>query len=208
MNPWLISIVIAYLLGSIPFGYLLVRIFRHEDIRASGSGNIGATNVARSGAKGLGLATLLLDLGKAFLAVEIAKRLALSLPAPAQYDVAVMAAVAAVAGHMFPVWLRFKGGKGVASGLGVFLALTPLSGVCILGVFLVVVMLTRYVSLGSILASASLPFFAYFFVRPHSTMTTVGFILIAALIIGKHWGNMKRLAAGTESRFGTKKVAA
>jgi glycerol-3-phosphate acyltransferase PlsY len=99
MNPWLSSIVIAYLLGSIPFGYLLVRIFRHEDIRATGSGNIGATNVARSGAKGLGLATLVLDCGKAFLAVEIAKWLA-----PGNYDVAVVAAVAAVVGHMFPVW--------------------------------------------------------------------------------------------------------
>ncbi len=203
MNPWLTSIVIAYLLGSIPFGYLLVRIFRHEDIRATGSGNIGATNVARSGAKGLGLATLLLDCGKAFAAVELAKHLA-----PGRYDVAVMAAVAAVVGHMFPVWLQFKGGKGVASGLGVFLALTPLSGVCILGVFLVVVVLTRYVSLGSILASASLPFFASYFVRPQSALTTAGFILIAALIIGKHWGNMRRLAAGTESRFGSKKVAA
>lgn len=203
MNPWLTSIVIAYLLGSIPFGYLLVRIFRHEDIRASGSGNIGATNVARSGAKGLGVATLLLDCGKAFLAVELAKRLA-----PGVYEVAVAAAVAAVVGHMFPVWLRFKGGKGVASGLGVFLALTPLSGMCILGVFILVVVLTRYVSLGSILASASLPFFAYIFVRPHSTIATAGFISIAVLIIGKHWGNMKRLAAGTESRFGGKKVAA
>ena len=203
MNHWLISIVVGYFLGSIPFGYLLVRFFRHEDIRATGSGNIGATNVARSGAKGLGLASLLLDLGKAYLAVAIAKQIA-----PGQYDVAVVAAVAAVVGHMFPVWLQFNGGKGVASGLGVFLALTPLSGICIFGVFLVVVFLTRYVSLGSILASASLPVFAYFFVRPQSLMTTLGFVTIAALIIGKHWGNMKRLMAGTESRFGSKKVAA
>ncbi len=203
MNHWLISIVVGYFLGSIPFGYLLVRFFRHEDIRATGSGNIGATNVARSGAKGLGLTTLLLDLGKAYLAVAIAKQIA-----PGQYDVAVVAAVAAVVGHMFPVWLQFNGGKGVASGLGVFLALTPLSGICIFGVFLVVVFLTRYVSLGSVLASASLPVFAYFFVRPQSLVTTLGFVTIAALIIGKHWGNMKRLMAGTESRFGSKKVAA
>ena len=203
MKVWLISIAVAYLLGSIPFGYLLVRIFRKQDIRQSGSGNIGATNVARSGARGLGLATLLLDLGKAFLAVEIAKHLA-----PGRYDVAVMAALAAVVGHMFPVWLGFKGGKGVASGLGVFLALTPLSGVCILGVFLVVVALTRYVSLGSILASASLPFFAYMFVRPQSVLTTAGFIAIAVLIIAKHRGNIRRLLAGTESRFGTRKAAA
>ena len=119
MNPWIISIPLAYLLGSIPFGYLLVRFFRKEDIRAIGSGNIGATNVARSGAKGLGIATLLLDLGKAFLAVKIAQHLA-----PGNYDLAVAAAVAAILGHVFPVWLGFRGGKGVASALGVFLALT------------------------------------------------------------------------------------
>src|SRR6266568_6156520 len=120
MNPWLISIPLAYLLGSIPFGYLLVRIFRKQDIRATGSGNIGATNVARSGAKGLGIATLLLDLGKAFAAVKIAQHLA-----PGDYDLAVAAAVAAILGHVFPIWLSFRGGKGVASALGVFLARSP-----------------------------------------------------------------------------------
>src|SRR5580693_7363117 len=113
MKPWILSISIAYLLGSIPFGYLLVRIFRNQDIREQGSGNIGATNVARSGAKGLGLATLLLDLGKAFAAVLIAKHLA-----PGMFDIAVVAAVAAVVGHCFPVWLGFKGGKGAATALG------------------------------------------------------------------------------------------
>src|ERR1700712_3834964 len=126
MTPWLISISLAYLLGSIPFGYLLVRIFRKEDIRASGSGNIGATNVARSGAKGLGIATLLLDLGKAFVAVKIAEHLL-----PGNYDLATLAAVAAILGHVYPVWLGFRGGKGVASALGVFLALTWPSGVAI-----------------------------------------------------------------------------
>src|SRR5580692_1499829 len=100
MKTWLISISVAYLLGSIPFGYLLVRIFRKQDIREQGSGNIGATNVARSGAKGLGAATLLLDLGKAYAAVLIARHLA-----PGAYDVQVAAAVAAVVGHVFPVWL-------------------------------------------------------------------------------------------------------
>ncbi len=142
MNPWLISIPLAYLLGSIPFGYLLVRFVRHEDIRAIGSGNIGATNVLRSGAKGLGLATLLLDLGKAFLAVELVKLYF----APGNFDLAVAAAVAAVLGHCYPVWLSFKGGKGVASALGVFLALTWPSALCILAVFLAVVALTRFVS--------------------------------------------------------------
>src|SRR3984957_16370284 len=112
MNPWLLSIPLAYLLGSIPFGYLLVRIFRKQDVRAQGSGNIGATNVARSGAKGLAIATLLLDLGKGFLAVDLARYLS-----GGSLDVAVAAAVAAVVGHVFPVWLGFKGGKGVATAL-------------------------------------------------------------------------------------------
>src|SRR5665213_274767 len=119
MNPWLLTIPLAYLLGSIPFGYVLVRIFRKQDIRATGSGNIGATNVARSGAKGLAIATLLLDLGKAFVAVKIAQHIF-----PDDYDLAVFAAVAAILGHVFPIWLRFRGGKGVASALGVFLALS------------------------------------------------------------------------------------
>src|ERR1035438_916286 len=161
MNPWMVSISIAYLLGSIPFGYLLVRIFRKEDIREQGSGNIGATNVARSGAKGLGLATLLLDLGKAYAAVMIAKHLA-----PGMYDVAVAAAVAAVLGHVFPVWLGFRGGKGVASALGVFLALTWPSAAAVLLVFVVVFALTRYVSLASIVGSAMFPLFGLHFVKP------------------------------------------
>ena len=136
MKPWILSISIAYLLGSIPFGYLLVRIFRNEDIREQGSGNIGATNVARSGAKGLGVATLLLDLGKAYAGVVIAAHIAAGLGNAGMYDVEVAAAVAAVVGHVFPVWLGFRGGKGVASALGVFLALTwpsgagDLAGVC------------------------------------------------------------------------------
>src|ERR1700709_2252705 len=114
MTHWLISIPLAYLLGSIPFGYVLVKIFRKQDIRATGSGNIGATNVVRSGAKGLGIATLLLDCGKAFLAVKIAQH-----TAPGTSALAVVAAVAALLGHIFPIWLGFRGGKGVASALGV-----------------------------------------------------------------------------------------
>ena len=198
MNPWLISIPLAYLLGSIPFGYLLVRIFRHEDIRASGSGNIGATNVARSGAKGLGIATLLLDLGKAWLAVVLAKQLA-----PGNFDLAMVASVVAILGHMFPVWLGFKGGKGVASGLGVFIALVPWASLCILGVFLVVFLLTRYVSLASVIASASFPIFGFYFVRHPSPIVIAGFIIIPLLICVKHHANIRRLLAGTESRFGS-----
>ncbi len=203
MNPWLISIPLAYLLGSIPFGYLLVKIFRKQDIRATGSGNIGATNVARSGAKGLGVATLLLDLGKAFAAVKIAQYLA-----PGNYDLAVVAAVAAVIGHCFPIWLGFRGGKGVASALGVFLALTPASGACIFAVFLVVFLITRYVSLASILAAASFPLFGFYFVPFRTPIIIAGFLFIPLLIIVKHHENIRRLVSGTESRFGSRKAAA
>jgi glycerol-3-phosphate acyltransferase PlsY len=201
MNPWL-SIPIAYLLGSIPFGYLLVRVFRKQDIRATGSGNIGATNVARSGAKGLGLATLVLDLGKAYLAVLIAK-----LIAPGNYDLAVLAAIAAILGHVYPVWLGFRGGKGVASALGVFLALTWPSALCILGVFIAVVALTRFVSLASIVAAASLPFFALHFVGERTPTVVAGFLFITCIIIAKHHQNIRRLLSGTESRFGVSKPA-
>jgi glycerol-3-phosphate acyltransferase PlsY len=199
MNPWILSISVAYLLGSIPFGYLLVRIFRNEDIREHGSGNIGATNVARSGAKGLGVATLLLDLGKAYLAVILAGHFGAG-----NYDLEVAAAVAAVLGHVFPMWLGFRGGKGVASALGVFLALTWPSGVAILLVFAVVFAMTRYVSLASIVASATFPLFGFHFVAQRSPMVVFGFLFLPLLIIVKHHGNIRRLLSGTESRFGSK----
>jgi glycerol-3-phosphate acyltransferase PlsY len=202
MNPWIVSIAVAYLLGSIPFGYLLVRVFRKQDIREQGSGNIGATNVARSGAKGLGLATLLLDLGKAYLAVAIAQHLA-----PGSYDVAVAAAVAAVLGHVFPVWLGFRGGKGVASALGVFLALTWPSALAVLVVFVAVFALTRYVSLASIIGSALFPFFGFHFVALHTPMVIFGFLFIPLLVIVKHRGNIRRLLSGTEGRFGSSTTA-
>ena len=114
MNPWILSISIAYLLGRFPSAICWCAL-PQQDVREQGSGNIGATNVARSGAKGLGMVTLLLDVGKAYAGVMIAKHLA-----PGMYDVQVAAAVAAVVGHVFPVWLGFRGGKGVASALGVF----------------------------------------------------------------------------------------
>jgi glycerol-3-phosphate acyltransferase PlsY len=203
MNPWLISIPLAYLLGSIPFGYLLVRLFLHKDIRATGSGNIGATNVVRSGAKGLGIATLLLDMAKAYVAVKIAQHLA-----PGNYDLAVVAAVAAILGHVFPIWLGFRGGKGVASALGVFLALTPISAACTFAVFLVIVLITRYVSLASIVGSAAFPLFGFHFVPFRTPIVIAGFLFIPLLIIVKHQQNIRRLLAGTESRFGAKKAIA
>jgi acyl phosphate:glycerol-3-phosphate acyltransferase len=203
MNPWLLSIPLAYLLGSIPFGYLLVKIFRKQDIRATGSGNIGATNVVRSGAKGLGIATLLLDCGKAFLAVKIAQHIA-----PDNYDLAVLAAIAAILGHVFPIWLGFRGGKGVASALGVFLALSPAAAGCTFAIFVVLFLLTRYVSLASIIGSALFPLFGLYFVPVHTPIVIAGFFFIPLLIIIKHHENIRRLLAGTENRFGKKKAAA
>jgi acyl phosphate:glycerol-3-phosphate acyltransferase len=203
MNAWLLSIPLAYLLGSIPFGYLLVKIFRNEDIRATGSGNIGATNVARSGAKGLGIATLLLDLGKAFLAVKIAQHLS-----PDNCDLAVVAAVFAILGHVFPIWLGFRGGKGVASALGVMLALSPIAGACTFGVFLLIFLATRYVSLGSMIGSATFPLFSLYFLRQRTPLVVAGLLFIPLLVIVKHHENIRRLLSGTESRFGKKKVTA
>jgi glycerol-3-phosphate acyltransferase PlsY len=196
MNVWIVSIAIAYLLGSIPFGYVLVRVFRKEDIREQGSGNIGATNVLRSGAKWLGLATLLLDLLKGLTAVLIARRIA-----PGSYDLMVIAAVAAVLGHVFPLWLSFRGGKGVATALGVFLALTWPSALGGLLVFVLIFALTRYVSLASIAGAITIPLLAFYFVRPWTHLMAFGFVFLPLLVIAKHHANIQRLLRGTENRF-------
>ena len=203
MTTWILTLAVAYLLGSIPFGYLLVRFFRKEDIRAVGSGNIGATNVARSGAKGLGVLTLLLDLGKGFLAVTIALHVSPGTRGVPS-DLAMGAAVAAVLGHIFPVWLGFRGGKGVATALGVFLALTPVAALAAAAVFLLVVVATRIVSLASIAAAAALPVFALLLTPGRSPVYLGGVFLLALLVIGMHRANIQRLIAGTESRFGSK----
>ena len=197
MNAWSVSIAVGYLLGSIPCGYVLVRVFRKEDIRRQGSGNIGATNVVRSGAKGLGIATLLLDLLKGLAAVLIAGQVS-----GGNHDVEMAAAVAAVLGHVFPVWLGFRGGKGVATALGVFLALTWPSAVGGLLVFILIFAMFRYVSLASILAAVALPLLAFYFVRPWTPVMTFGFLFLPALVIAKHHANIRRLLSGTENRFG------
>jgi glycerol-3-phosphate acyltransferase PlsY len=211
---YLIVAAVAYLLGSIPFGYLLVRIFRGEDIRRTGSGNIGATNVARSGAKGLGIATLALDALKGATAVGLAAFLAASKynlcgdfvedPCALPLRLMSLAALFAVLGHVFPVWLRFKGGKGVATALGVFCVLFPKAILVALAIFILVVAITRYVSLGSILGAIAFPVAAYFMQNADwfSLLLASG---VSLIIVVKHHQNISRLLAGTENRFGGSK---
>jgi glycerol-3-phosphate acyltransferase PlsY len=204
MTPWLLSIPLAYLLGSIPFGYILVKLFLHQDIRTTGSGNIGATNVARAGGTILGIFTLLLDALKGFIAAFLAMQFAPN-TVNGPSTLAIAAAVAAVIGHVFPVWLRFRGGKGIATALGVFIALAPLVALSSVGVFALIVATTRLVSLGSILAAVSIPFLAILLVPRRSPALLVGLSFISLLSIVKHHENIVRLLKGTESRFGSNK---
>jgi acyl phosphate:glycerol-3-phosphate acyltransferase len=200
----LIIVVVSYLLGSIPFGYLLVRIFRGQDVRQTGSGNIGATNVARTGSKGLAIATLLLDALKGYAAVRFAFWLAASRSfesgSQTVFLLAALAAFCAILGHMFTVWLRFKGGKGVATAVGAFAALAPRAIVVALVLFLIVVAFTRYISLGSLVAAAAFPLLVWW-LNPAERTTAPILLLIAAsslLIIVRHKDNIRRLLAGTE----------
>src|ERR1700723_2498922 len=204
MTLWLLTLTTAYLLGSIPFGYLLVLLFRKEDVRSTGSGNIGATNVARAGGTTLGLLTLFFDALKGYIAVLIAMHLA---PNTAQgpSTLAIAAAVAGVIGHVFPIWLRFHGGKGIATALGVFIALVPMVALASVGVFALIVATTRLVSLGSILAAVSIPFLAILLVPHRSPALLVGLSFISLLSIIKHHANIVRLLHGKESRFGSSK---
>jgi glycerol-3-phosphate acyltransferase PlsY len=199
----------AYLLGSIPVGYLLVRIFRRQDIRTVGSGNIGATNVLRSGGKGLGAATFILDTFKGALAVLLAALIATRvLPMVPPRTVEALAAFFAVLGHMFPIWLRFRGGKGVATGFGVFLVAAPWAALAAITLFAIVLGLTRYVSLASILGAASFPIFAWFMVHGQRPAFFIAVqAAVALMIIVKHHPNIRRLLAGNENRFGAAKTA-
>jgi acyl phosphate:glycerol-3-phosphate acyltransferase len=202
---YLLVSLAAYLLGSIPFGYILVRLFLKEDIRAKGSGNIGATNVIRSGSKGLGALTFLLDACKGYAAVMLASRLASfpSLPPVNYQNAAALAALFAILGHIYTVWLRFKGGKGVATALGVFLSLAPWAALAGLAVFILAVASTRYVSLGSILAAVVFPFFALLLPHPPRTpMLTAVIFIVPVIVVLKHHQNIGRLLQGTENRFG------
>ena len=193
--PFLFTAITSYLLGSIPFGYLLVRIFRGRDVRETGSGNIGATNVARTSPM-LGAATLLLDALKGLAAVALAGHL--HSEAPALF--AAAAALFSILGHMFPVWLGWRGGKGVATALGSFLCVAPKSVLVMVAIFLVIVAATRYISLGSIVAAACFPFLV-FFVEHHSLPSTLPVALACALVVIRHHENISRLTQGTERRF-------
>ena len=213
--------IVSYLLGSIPFGYILVRLFLKTDVRTLGSGNIGATNVGRTGHKGLAIATLLLDAGKGSLAVWHAQYAAHqhlvtshSFPANATSDsiwpfmMAATAAMFAVLGHVFPIWLKFKGGKGVATAVGAFALLAPMAVLIALAVFLITVAISRYVSLGSILGCVAFPVAVYFLSGNRygsATPHIIGVIcLTSALVILKHHQNIRRLFAGTENKLGAK----
>lgn len=201
------ALIAAYLLGSIPFGFLIVKLASGSDIRETGSGGTGATNVTRKAGKGAGVVTLLLDALKGVAAVLAARWL--TDEAGTSWVVAG-AGVLAVVGHCFPVWLKFKAGKGVATGLGVFLAIVPWAVMAAFIVFAVVVWRTRFVSLGSILAAAFVPLWVWAmhtWIEPIINFAPVITALVAssAIIIAKHHENIQRLMAGTENKFGATK---
>jgi len=197
----------AYLLGSIPFGLLLAKSFGGGDVRKAGSGNIGATNVARVAGPLAGILTLIFDTAKGAAAVWLAGRVTTE-----SATWMMIAGFVVLLGHCFPVWLKFKGGKGVATALGVFLALCPLAAISALLLFILCVAYWRYVSLGSVAAAAAMPLLIYFLWAPHHAppiIIDVGTLAIALLVIYKHDGNLQRLVEGTEPRFsfGKKKEA-
>jgi acyl phosphate:glycerol-3-phosphate acyltransferase len=195
--PFYAAVLIGYLLGSIPFGLVLTRLAGLGDIRKIGSGSIGATNVLRTGNKTLAAATMLLDIGKGAVTVLIANMYGT--------DIAVLAAGGAMLGHCFPIWLKFNGGKGVATAAGILLALTPVVGLAALGTWFVVLVAFRYSSLGALVAALAAPFYAYYFVDlQHAEM--VGFM--ALLITFRHHQNIRRLIKGEEGRvsFSRKKA--
>lgn len=199
MQPILIGAGAGYLLGSIPFGYLLIRAFRGADVRTTGSGNIGATNVARTSPL-LGIATLFLDMLKGLAAVELVSSML-----PGNRMAVFVAAFAAILGHVFPVWLGFRGGKGVATGFGAFLMLTPRAILFASGIFLAIALAFRLVSLASIAAAGSLPVFALLLDRVHS-LGDLGLLSAGSLLIVlKHHANIRRLLAGAEPRFEIKR---
>jgi glycerol-3-phosphate acyltransferase PlsY len=198
INHWLLSIA-AYFLGSIPFGLLIVKVTAGTDIREKGSGNIGAANVARNVGAFAGALTLLFDAAKGYFAVWLTGYFT-----HGNIRWMAIAAVAAVIGHMFPIWLNFRGGKGVATGLGAVLLICWEASAAAIVLWLLVVVFWRYSSLGSIVAAAAMPVFVYFLYAPRHAppdIVTVSTTLIAALVIIKHRSNIERLITGNESKL-------
>lgn len=194
---FLIAAIGGYLLGSIPFGLVLTRLAGYGDIRAIGSGNIGATNVLRTGNKPLALATLLLDSGKGAIAVGVALYFS-------TFEVAMVAGFFALVGHLFPVWLKFKGGKGVATTLGTLLALKWPLGLAACALWLLSAVITRYSSLSALVAIGLAPVIAHFLYHDANLSGLCG--VIATLVFFKHRANIKRLFEGAEPKIGKKKT--
>lgn len=190
----IVLIVAAYLLGSVPTGYILGSL-AGVDVRKTGSGNVGATNVARVAGKGRGALTLALDVGKGWLAVFVSLQLEVSLVCVALVGMAVFL------GHLYPIFLRFQGGKGVATALGVFFVLAPLATLVLMAIFAVTVAPSRIVSLGSMIAALAAPLVLWVFALPPAIVVMSGFI--AVMIVWRHRSNIQRLLAGTEPKFGS-----
>jgi glycerol-3-phosphate acyltransferase PlsY len=194
-----LALAFGYLCGSVPFGLILTRLAGTANLRSIGSGNIGATNVLRTGRKDLAALTLLFDLGKGAIAVLIVAYLA-GRPTPDSVSLsALAAAIGAFLGHIYPIWLGFKGGKGVATFLGCLIAVAWPAGLAFIAVWLGVAAMTRYSSLAALLASALTPTFLY---SLHQTSSAIVFALMALLLWIKHLPNIARLRAGTETRIG------
>jgi glycerol-3-phosphate acyltransferase PlsY len=191
----LLAILIAYLLGAIPFGYLLTRLTTGKDVRTEGSGNIGATNVLRAAGRGAGVATLVLDMAKGYAAVWIAGMLTDGSP-----GWMADAAVAVVVGHAFPIFLGFKGGKAVATLTGAFLYLTPIPALAGIIVFVITVVVTRYISAASILSAATFPLGLWLISHPILNELLAA-LIAAAIVVYRHKENMRRMRAGQEPVF-------